>query len=132
MPETLAPLDTSKASTAEPLCNVELERNKRSEKFRFKANQCYIQSVKEVKKGCTWMPQEPPLQPKRVVESTAISSGSVSIALRLEDRHVVFNSEIQGNPSDSHEETNDSRSLAWHFPVREWNQHERVCIRIRY
>ena len=43
----------------------------------------------------------------------------------------VFSREIQGNPSDSHEEMNDSGSLAWHFPVSEWDQNERFCIRIR-
>jgi hypothetical protein len=34
-----------------------------------------------------------------------------------------FSREIQGNPSSD-------GSLAWHFPVSEWEQHERLCIRI--
>jgi hypothetical protein len=34
-----------------------------------------------------------------------------------------FSREIQGNPSYG-------GSLAWHFPVSEWEEHERFCIRI--
>lgn len=34
-----------------------------------------------------------------------------------------FSREIQGNPSSS-------GSMAWHFPVSEWDEHERLCIRI--
>ena len=35
-----------------------------------------------------------------------------------------FSREIQGNPSGT------SGDRAWHFPVTEWDQHERLCIRI--
>jgi pentatricopeptide repeat protein len=42
----------------------------------------------------------------------------------------VVSREIQGNPLDSVLDENECGSLSWHFPVSEWNEHERFCIRI--
>lgn len=35
-----------------------------------------------------------------------------------------FSNEMQGNPVGS------SHSLAWHFPVSGWDEHDRLCIRL--
>lgn len=40
-----------------------------------------------------------------------------------------FSHEIQGNPS-SEGNALGSGSLAWHFPVSEWGENERLCVRI--
>jgi hypothetical protein len=42
----------------------------------------------------------------------------------------VVSREIQGNQLDSISDDSDYGSLSWHFPVSEWNEHERFCIRI--
>jgi hypothetical protein len=45
-----------------------------------------------------------------------------------------FSREIQGNPSGSLSTSNEGETnanLAWHFPVSEWGEHERLCIRIQ-
>lgn len=34
-----------------------------------------------------------------------------------------FSNEIQGNEDSS-------SGLAWHFPVNEWDEHDRLCIRV--
>ena len=43
----------------------------------------------------------------------------------------VFSREIQGNPTASSLEANDPGFRCWHFPVSEWDKHERFCIRVK-
>jgi len=40
----------------------------------------------------------------------------------------VYSNEIQGNPFNDNAE--DTGSLVWHLPVREWDKHDKLCIRI--
>ena len=39
-----------------------------------------------------------------------------------------FSREIQGNPT--YAENGEENGSAWHLPVKDWNPHERLCIRI--
>ena len=39
-----------------------------------------------------------------------------------------FSREIQGNPTTNSDGTDGG--VAWHFPVSDWDMHERLCIRI--
>jgi len=48
-----------------------------------------------------------------------------------------FSREIQGNPTPapfslSGQEESGNGATAWHFPVSDWDNHERLCIRIPY
>ena len=43
----------------------------------------------------------------------------------------AFSREIQCNPSHSSADGSVVGSLCWHFPVSEWNEHERFCVRIQ-
>lgn len=40
-----------------------------------------------------------------------------------------FSNEIQGNPSPR-ADGKPSSVLAWHFPVKGWEEHDRLCIRL--
>lgn len=42
-----------------------------------------------------------------------------------------FSHEIQGNPSPGRE-VDSACGLAWHFPVSEWDEHDRLCIRVPF
>ena len=52
-----------------------------------------------------------------------------------EDREIKFvkadsfSREIQGNPSPSFD-GNCGDAIAWHFPVKGWDNHDRFCVRI--
>lgn len=41
----------------------------------------------------------------------------------------LFSREIQGNPTNSSDDDTYC-GMAWHFPVSDWEMHERLCVRL--